>query len=359
MARGNFDVNLYWLARGKTYFQEGRLKTEYYHLQEQFLLNALTGSGLPTNNIVELGCGFGRITRLLAEAFPRANVVALDLSPDQLERAAENCANVRNVTFRQYDVYSGAPVPGGSYDLAIAIEVLLHHPHDTVVDMVRSLSSAASCFVNLDWSENWKGERPQHVWIHDYSAIYRGLGLSHVALPLPWKIDGMQQQLFVASRVVDLGASRLASVDEWSQSVRPNLRPVEGASFLSSPFPGADDWSERVGAALTDLRICIPARASFVLVDDAQWESGQPLGGRRAIPFLEREGQYWGPPPDDETAIRELERLRTEGASHIVFAWPAFWWLDYYRGFRQYLEVTYPRVLVNDRLVAFALRASG
>ena len=50
--------------------------------------------------------------------------------------------------------------------------------------------------------------------------------------------------------------------------------------------------------------------------------------GRHAIPFLEHDGEYWGPPPDDEAAIAELERLRTEkGVAFIVFPWTASWWL--------------------------------
>ena len=77
--------------------------------------------------------------------------------------------------------------------------------------------------------------------------------------------------------------------------------------------------------------------------------------GRRYLPFTEREGQYWGPPPDDETAIRELERLRDGGASHLVFAWPAFWWLEHYAGLHGHLCSRYRRVLGNSRVIVFDL----
>ena len=76
----------------------------------------------------------------------------------------------------------------------------------------------------------------------------------------------------------------------------------------------------------------------------------------RTVPFLERDGQYWGQPPDEETAIRELQRLRQTGASFIVFGWPAFWWLDYYRGLHDYLRSHYRCVLENERLIVFDLR---
>jgi hypothetical protein len=67
-------------------------------------------------------------------------------------------------------------------------------------------------------------------------------------------------------------------------------------------------------------------------------------------------GQYGGPPPDDATAIRELERLRQSGASFIVFARPAFWWLDYHAALC-HLRSAFRCVLENDRLVVFDLRA--
>ena len=92
-----------------------------------------------------------------------------------------------------------------------------------------------------------------------------------------------------------------------------------------------------------------------LLVDECEWGS-DILVGRRAIPFLERDGQYWGQPPDDGTAIRELERLQQSGANFIVFAWSAFWWLDYYVGLEGYLSSKFRCVLKNSRLIAFDLR---
>jgi hypothetical protein len=99
----------------------------------------------------------------------------------------------------------------------------------------------------------------------------------------------------------------------------------------------------------------IPPGCSFILVDEAQLPN-EAFAGRRPIPFLEKDGQYWGTPADDETAIREFERLRQAGASFIVFAPPAFWWLDYYSAFHQHLQSQHRCLLWNDSLVIFDLR---
>ena len=113
--------------------------------------------------------------------------------------------------------------------------------------------------------------------------------------------------------------------------------------------------TERLAMAMEEIARLIPVSDSFILVDQNQWGS-QFVTDRRVVPFLERDGQYWGLPPDDQTAIGELERLRESGANFIVFGWPAFWWLDYYSGLGNYLSSRFRCVLKNSRLVAFDLR---
>ena len=113
-------------------------------------------------------------------------------------------------------------------------------------------------------------------------------------------------------------------------------------------------WMKQLSLAAKDISAVIPPRDAFILVDQEQFE--ELLTGGRHIPFIERDGVYWGPPPDNETAIRELERLRKSGANFMVFGWPAFWWLEYYAEMHHYLRSKYNCVLKNDRLVIFDLR---
>jgi hypothetical protein len=113
---------------------------------------------------------------------------------------------------------------------------------------------------------------------------------------------------------------------------------------------------ERQYQATVEVAAFIPQWSSFILVGGECWVNGETFAGRRRIPFLERDGEHWGNPADDETAIRELERLRQAGAGFIAFVWHAFWWLEYYAGFQQHLHSTYPCILQNDRLVIFDLR---
>jgi hypothetical protein len=117
----------------------------------------------------------------------------------------------------------------------------------------------------------------------------------------------------------------------------------------------SDAASRRQAACFSELRNVIAAGSTYLLVDEMQTNLSEDTE-RTPLPFLERDGQYWGRPQDDEQAIADLERLRhTRGVSHIVFAWPAHWWLDYYTGFAEYLNNRYGRVIQNERLVVFDL----
>jgi hypothetical protein len=57
-------------------------------------------------------------------------------------------------------------------------------------------------------------------------------------------------------------------------------------------------------------------------------------------------------------AIAELERLREAGARFLVFAWPAFWWLDHYSEFADYVRTRFERVAATDDLLVFDLGAA-
>ena len=88
-------------------------------------------------------------------------------------------------------------------------------------------------------------------------------------------------------------------------------------------------------------------------------KSGLRSRGRHQIPFLERDGEYWGAPLDDQTAINELERLRAGKASHLVIGFPSFWWFDYYAEFAAYVQRNFPCNVKNDSVVIFDLRCGN
>jgi glycosyltransferase involved in cell wall biosynthesis len=113
-------------------------------------------------------------------------------------------------------------------------------------------------------------------------------------------------------------------------------------------------WWHKQALALEEIAALPNEDGGIIFVDDAIWGLGT-LAGRQRIPFLEKDGQYWGYPVDDGQAVAELERLRISGAAYIIFTWHTRWWLDEYPAFREHLQSKFPCDLENERLVVFNL----
>ena len=150
----------------------------------------------------------------------------------------------------------------------------------------------------------------------------------------------------------------LAVVKEEVQKLQHNKRDSDTreatARLLESVFLPSHESGVSALAALRAVQRTIPRGSRFILVDDAQW-AGR-FTERKPIPFLEKDGEYWGPPADDAKAISEMERLRDQGAEFIVFASPCFWWLNYYRDFHSYLQREYQHAFADEELIIFDLR---
>jgi hypothetical protein len=117
----------------------------------------------------------------------------------------------------------------------------------------------------------------------------------------------------------------------------------------------ADSESRREDCCLSKIRSAIPAGATYILVDEAQTRLGCDRE-RTTLPFLENSGEYWGRPIDDQHAISEVERMRKRDCSHVVFAWPALWWLQTYSAFNLHLRSNYRCSFEGEFLVVFDLR---
>ena len=100
--------------------------------------------------------------------------------------------------------------------------------------------------------------------------------------------------------------------------------------------------SQRVVEADPARRFRISSR-SFRRETRSSWPTmvtgrADQIAGRTPVPFLDRGGVYWGPPTDDADAILELHRQRERGLRFFAVAFPTLWYLDYYRGLRDWLR---------------------
>jgi hypothetical protein len=196
-----------------------------------------------------------------------------------------------------------------------------------------------------------------------------------LAFPSAWyrEENAMDEHQRYLPEIVSVGESVSTDIAEGKRSVDVDAL-IECCAVLGLPdgyFPAGfsrdAEGTDRTRSAVTGnlyiaemgvsdlLAATIPPGAFVIVIDDGASE-GEVPAGRRGVPFLERDGRYWGKPADDDTAIRELERLRQSGADFLAFTSPAVWWLHYYQRFSSYLYGSFRCIVQGDSLVVFDLR---
>lgn len=158
----------YWYETGKKY-QDKFEYSEYFKSQEKVLLDVLRE--LSFESVLEFGCGFGRITKLVLENFPVKRYVAFDLSPDQIQNAKKNC-NSFDVDFHVSTIQDFEYKE--KFDLVFGSEVLLHVKPSDIRKIVKLLLNyPKKNLLNIDF---YPIEIPNyldnHNFIHPYKKIY-------------------------------------------------------------------------------------------------------------------------------------------------------------------------------------------
>lgn len=143
-------------------------------LQEEVFLDYLKDMP-PFQTVLEIGCGFGRISNLLLSNFPSIEeYVAIDISPDQLENT-KSFVKYDKIRFVESDIQSLQL--DKKYDLVIAVSVFLHVlPSEINQVVARLVSFSKRHIVNVDYYEEGATRQiAPHNFMHPYEAIYRGL----------------------------------------------------------------------------------------------------------------------------------------------------------------------------------------
>ena len=79
---------------------------------------------------------------------------------------------------------------------------------------------------------------------------------------------------------------------------------------------------------------------------------------RKGWHFLEQNGVYGGNPKNGQQAISDLERLRREGATHLVFTTNTFWWSQSYPEFADHVAKVATLVQATPEFMIYKLTAA-
>lgn len=122
-------------------------------------------------SLLEAGCGYGRLTKLLANRFPQTRVTAVDDSPAMLKSAAKDIV-AENVSFCLATLWS-LPFASECFDAVACIGVIMHVERevDALHEMVRVLRPGGTLLVTYQNLLN-----PFSVPYRIYSAIRKPSG---------------------------------------------------------------------------------------------------------------------------------------------------------------------------------------
>ena len=94
------------------------------------ILDKVVAAGLKSHHsVLEIGCGIGTVSHLLAHQAKSGEVLAVDISPESIEKAKEIWKDQQNLKFEISDM-SNFDKPGKKFDFFVFPDVLEHIPVD-------------------------------------------------------------------------------------------------------------------------------------------------------------------------------------------------------------------------------------
>lgn len=133
---------------------------------ERLVLPVLEALGFnpERKEVLEVGCGVGRMTRAFARRFAR--VYALDISPDMLDQARGFHDDQKNIVWLLGDGSGFSFIADNSMDLVFSYITLQHVPTEALAlgyvrEMIRVLKPGGACLFQFNSRHtptmNWKG----------------------------------------------------------------------------------------------------------------------------------------------------------------------------------------------------------
>lgn len=132
-----------WLFPSVFYQTVHRRLLDYVHLPE-------------TANVLDLGCGTGRLLNRLAAHFPNLRGTGLDLSPNMLRQARQRNRHHPRLIFIQGNV-EALPFAKGQFDAVFSTLSFLHYPRpEQVMAQISRVLRSQRNFYLADIERGWQ-----------------------------------------------------------------------------------------------------------------------------------------------------------------------------------------------------------
>lgn len=172
-----------YLSDGGIAWYDRIIRPIYTSLREAAVHEAIADrlGRMGARDILDLGCGPGRLLKHLGDALPDARLTGIDLSPHMVARARQRAgdrAAIRHANGERL------PDPAASYDAVVAAHVLGHVPVDaqaTLLDEIRRVLRPGGVLIAVE--HRWHGS-PAPGWKDVTSGRVAG-GLIHLIVLRP------------------------------------------------------------------------------------------------------------------------------------------------------------------------------
>jgi SAM-dependent methyltransferase len=303
------------------------------------------------HSVIDIGCGLGTWLSVFKQHGVE-DVLGIDgehIDPSLLEIPREE--------FLSLDITRPIQI-SRQFDVVVSLEVAEHLTHSCAESFVESLTKLGPAIlfssaiphqggthhVNEQWPEYWaKYFQTKGYAVIDYirNKIWSNEKVEY------WYAQNTL--LFVRMDYLESNARLKREYQNTNPASLSNVHP----KYLE-----LIRWIHQLYSLSQEIAALVPAGEPIIVADEGAF-GNIFTRSCRVIPFLKCDEQHPEAPSADAAAIQQLEGLRCLGAASIVFAWTAFWWLDYYHGFSQHLRSKFRCIRHNECLIAFDIRSES
>lgn len=180
------DLSKYWNKRGKNYHKELENQSWLANIEEsnqqRFISNFLKECSF--KNILEIGCGNGRLTKYLVNILHFETITAIDISDELISQAKQNIKHP-NVFFKIQDVLQFSYEK--KFDLIFGGEILMHiSPHDinNLIKNLITLCTGKLIFVEFYDPKYSNDSNKNYHFSHDYKLLFQKHGICNINIHL-------------------------------------------------------------------------------------------------------------------------------------------------------------------------------
>ena len=145
----------------------------------------------PADRILDVGCGAGWLSRILAARVPQGRVVGMDISDEMIRHAREKSASLANVEFVVGTV-DAIPRPDGVFAHAVSVESAYYWPDPAagLREIHRVLRPGGRAWIDINY---YRDNPNSHQWgallnvptrllsAEEWKSLFRSAGFREVA----------------------------------------------------------------------------------------------------------------------------------------------------------------------------------